>query len=150
MKHSQTLKLLAILGLSAFMHVQTASAHCQIPCGIYGDDARFTSMLEDVDTLRKSVDEINKLSAQEDPNYNQLVRWVMNKETHADYISKDVHEYFLAQRIKEGEDKYEEKLVALHRIIVLSMQVKQTTSLEKVDALETAIRTFHDLYHHDH
>jgi nickel superoxide dismutase len=33
-------------------------------------------------------------------NYNQLVRWIMNKETHADEIQRIVTQYFMTQRIK--------------------------------------------------
>lgn len=128
----------------------SAFGHCQIPCGIYGDDDRFTAMLEDVTTLRKSITKINELSTAESADYNQLVRWVNNKEVHADKISDVVLKYFLAQRIKAGQAHYEEKLVALHGIIVNSMKVKQGSDLKTVDALETSIKTFHDLYHHDH
>ena len=76
-------------------------AHCEIPCGIYGDEARFTAMLEDVQTIEKSMNEINKLSMEDKVNYNQIVRWVNNKEQHADHIREVVAQYFMAQRIKE-------------------------------------------------
>ena len=142
-----TLLILLSLGLITLAH-----AHCQIPCGIYGDDERFTAMLEDVTTLRKSTKLIEELSAKESTaeNMNQLVRWVTNKEVHADKISDVVLKYFLQQRIKADTDHYEEKLVALHKIVVLCMKVKQGVDQSNVDALEKAIRDFHDLYHHDH
>ena len=125
-------------------------SHCQIPCGIFGDDDRFTAMLEDVTTIRKSVTQINELSKSDAPNYNQLVRWVSNKEDHADKISDTVLKYFLQQRIKPDQDHYEDKLVALHKIIVGAMKVKQTSDLEQVDALEATIKAFHELYTHKH
>jgi len=137
------------LFLAAIFATQ-ALGHCQIPCGIYGDEDRFTAMLEDVTTLRKSVNQINELSAAKNPNYNQLVRWVSNKETHSDRISDTVLKYFLQQRIKEGQDQYEEKLVELHRIVVLAMKVEQNTDLKYVDELESAIGAFHQLYHGGH
>ena len=54
-------------------------AHCQIPCGIYDDEARFTLMLEDVTTIEKAMKQITEIGGQDKPNWNQLVRWVGNK-----------------------------------------------------------------------
>ena len=103
-------------------------------------------MLEDVTTLRKSVEQINEESEKENPNFNQLVRWVGNKETHADRIMETVLNYYLAQRIKSDQPHYEKKLVALHEIVVLSMKVKQTSDAAVVDSLEEAVKTFQMLY----
>ena len=130
----------------AVMISQNIYSHCQIPCGIYDDTVRFNLMLEDATTVRKSITEINKASAAESINYNQLVRWVNNKENHADNISNTVHYYFLAQRIKPDQDQYQEKLVALHKIIVLAMKNKQNADLALVDDLEKAINDFKAMY----
>ena len=35
------------------------SAHCQIPCGIYHDQMVIKGLEEDIETLTKSVNEIN-------------------------------------------------------------------------------------------
>mgnify|MGYP000709377960 CR=1 FL=1 len=60
-------------------------AHCQIPCGIYDDFLRIVSMEEDIATIQKSINSIQKLgdSVKSIQNQNQLVRWVNNKESHA-------------------------------------------------------------------
>ena len=121
-------------------------SHCQIPCGIYDDEARFAAMLEDTVTLKKSVKLINELSAETPVNYNQIVRWINNKEVHADKIGDTIYQYFLAQRIKEGQKNYEAQLVATHKIIVLSMKVKQTVDPKVVDELEKAILDYQKLY----
>ena len=47
------LGILLLIGLVSVGLASRADAHCQIPCGIYGDDARFTALLEDVTTLKK-------------------------------------------------------------------------------------------------
>ena len=63
------------------------SAHCQIPCGIYDDDARVQAMLEDAQTVAKSARLIQELApAQDAQSRQQFVRWVNNKETHAQKI----------------------------------------------------------------
>jgi nickel superoxide dismutase len=120
--------------------------HCQIPCGIYGDETRFTLMLEDVETIRKSIAEILKESEAEPTDYNQLVRWVNNKENHADKIKTIAAEYFLAQRIKEGDDNYHKKLELLHGIIVYAMKTKQSLDMDNVATLEAKINAFKELY----
>ena len=42
-------------------HLETASAHCEVPCGIYADQRRFEEMLEDTSTIAKGIDQINEL-----------------------------------------------------------------------------------------
>ena len=76
----------------------TAFAHCEIPCGIYDDEARIASLREHVKTIEKSMAQIKGLSAE--ANKNQLIRWVDNKEAHANEIQHIVTQYFMTQRIK--------------------------------------------------
>ena len=141
----KSLITLTLLALSINLY-----GHCQVPCGIYGDEARFTAMLEDLKTVRKAMDQINNESTNKKSNYNQLVRWVNNKESHAQKIQDTVAEYFLAQRIKEGQPHYTDKLKALHQIIVYAMKCKQTTDGANADALEKAIKSFQGMYSHKH
>ena len=97
-------------------------------------------------TLKKAVRKIEQESAADSINHNQLVRWVKNKETHADKISHVMLEYFLAQRIKSDQPDYEARLVAIHKIIVLAMKTKQNVDAGIVDDLEMAITGFQALY----
>lgn len=130
----------ATLTLFAFMVNQAAFAHCQIPCGIYDDHARVASMLEDVETIRKSVALITDLSGKSDPqSQNQLVRWVMNKEHHAQNIIDSISDYFLTQRVKSSQDDYNERLQDHHAVIVSAMKAKQTVDMKNVDDLMAAV-----------
>ena len=111
-------------------------SHCQIPCGIYDDNMRFKMMGEHITTIEKSMKLINQLSAEQKPDMNQIVRWVQNKETHADELSQIITYYFMAQRVKpiektntEDYEKYVTKLTLLHQMLVTSMKAKQTTDL---------------------
>ncbi|MBT8043142.1 MAG: superoxide dismutase [Kiritimatiellales bacterium] len=119
----------------------TVQAHCQIPCGIYDDQMRIHMMEEHVTTIEKSMKEIAA-----SPNQNQAVRWVLNKETHADELSEIVTYYFLAQRIKPGMDHYEENLKTLHEILVYSMKAKQTADLANVEKLKELIHNLEHTY----
>ena len=128
-------------------------AHCQIPCGIYDDPVRFTLLNEHITTIEKSMKQIQELSADPAGNANQLVRWTMNKERHADELAGIVTEYFLQQRIKPTEetagdewDAYVRKLTLCHRILVASMKAKQTTDLQHVGALRQLVGEFHEIY----
>ncbi len=123
-----------------------AHAHCQVPCGIYGDAARFETMLEHAVTITKAMTEINRLEADSAKNTNQSVRWVNTKEIHAQAIQDIIGDYFLAQRIKETQADYTEHLVLSHKIIVLAMKTKQTTNLANAAALTKAIEAFKTLY----
>jgi hypothetical protein len=144
-----TRTLLVLAGL--FLAGLNLSAHCQVPCGIYADDVVFGELMTDVDTIRKAMTQIDALGSDAGSNPNQLVRWVNNKEAHAQNIQDTMSAYFLAQRIKlslkESNPKEYARLVGLaHQVTVLAMKCKQGTDLEKVDALEAALEAFHKAY----
>jgi len=128
-------------------------SHCEIPCGIYGDPMRLDMIAEDIDTVEKSMKEIHDLSAAGEKNYNQLIRWVMNKEEHADKISDIVTQYFMKQRIKPASQSdakayqdYVHKLTLLHQMMIASMKCKQTTDLENVATLRSLLTEFRTAY----
>lgn len=139
-------KIMCILSLTALLAV-SAGAHCQIPCGIYDDAARIALMKEHVTTIEKSMIEIAQLSPDSAQNINQLVRWVNNKEDHADKLTEIVTYYFMAQRIKPGTDHYDDQLKTLHKMMIASMKAKQTVDLEQVKTLRALIAEFESLYH---
>ena len=128
-------------------------SHCQIPCGIYGDQGRFDMIAEHITTIEKSMKMITELSKQDKPNMNQIVRWVQNKEKHADDISHTITYYFMAQRVKptlktngKEYDEYVNKLTLLHKMLVYSMKAKQTTDLANVEKLRSLLTEFHLVY----
>ena len=153
----RTIKKKLILGavfVSAIVFGSLAYSHCQIPCGIYDDEARFNTMAEHITTIEKSMKLIESLSAQEKPNMNQIVRWVNNKEVHADEMSNIITYYFMAQRIKippEGDTKahsaYVKNLTLLHEMLVYSMKAKQTTDTANVEKLKSLLNQFHESYY---
>ena len=136
----------------AFVTLLTASslsAHCQVPCGIFSDELKFSELEEHVVTIKKSARLISELSAKEDltaNDYQQLVRWTTNKETHAQEIIDETANYFLAQRIKTDADNYAEKIKLLHHIIVDAMKTKQSVEAEATDKLSERIAVFKKLY----
>ncbi|MGJ8654075.1 MAG: superoxide dismutase [Ni] [Opitutaceae bacterium] len=148
----KTLQLITLCLLSLFI-AQSASAHCQVPCGIYGDELKFGELEQHVETIVKASAQITELSAKESltaQDHQQLIRWTNNKESHAAKIIDEAANYFLAQRIKPGADHYAEKLELLHHIVVYSMKAKQTTDGEAAKELGKKIAAFKAIYldHH--
>jgi len=130
-----------------------ALAHCQIPCGIYDDEARALLLEEHIDTLDKSMATIAELAAADHPDLNQISRWVANKDHHADELVEIVTYYFMSQRLKPGDlldetkkDRYIEQLTLLHEMMVHAMKAKQTTDRQHVEALRELLGTFEISY----
>ena len=140
-----SLSLITVLLLVLFSF-STAGARCQIPCGIYDDQLRASLIAEHATTIEKSMQQIIALGKADPVNYNQLVRWVSNKELHATKIQEIVSEYFLTQRIKPGQKKYNEKLAVLHKMLVAAMKCKQTTDVANVKDLRAQLKEFEVLY----
>jgi nickel superoxide dismutase len=126
--------------------VASAAAHCEIPCGIYDDEARIGMLLEHVATIEKSMNQITTIEKNKDHNANQLVRWVMNKENHATELQEIVTQYFLTQRIKFDTKAYDKKLALLHQMLVYAMKCKQSTDLAHTAKLTGLIQEFKQLY----
>ncbi len=155
--------ILSGICLICLFSLPRAYSHCQIPCGIYNDGMRFAMMEEYVLTIEKSMKQIIELSRQPEKDYNQVVRWVMNKEQHADELAHVVTYYFLTQRIKPVDEKdsaafkdYLQKIRLLHQMLVYAMRVKQTTDLAHVEMMRSLLKDFHTVYFgkeeagHDH
>ena len=128
-------------------------SHCQIPCGIYGDPARFDMIAEHITTIERSMKQIVELAEMQEPDMNQIVRWVQNKDKHADDLAHVVTYYFMAQRVKPVDSsdsevyrKYIGKLTILHQMLVHSMKAKQTTDLSHVAKLRDLLEQFRSAY----
>ena len=137
----------AAAAIATFVAIPMVSAHCQIPCGIYDDNARVKLMLEDVETIRKSVSQISDLSGMTDPqSQNQLVRWVMNKENHAQNVIDTISDYFLTQRVKADQEDYVDRLQKHHAVIVAAMRAKQNADMSFVEDLQVAVEAVAPFY----
>ncbi|MDF1849595.1 MAG: superoxide dismutase [Ni] [Verrucomicrobiales bacterium] len=143
MKTKLLFSTLAVAVLSAFT-VQNASAHCQVPCGIFADQLEFEKLLEAQTTIAKANVQMAELIQENTPlNANQAARWIMTKEDHCKKVMESVAQYFMAQRIKPDADNYEKALIAAHNVMRAAMKAKQDPSAEVAEALKTAI---FDLY----
>ncbi|MPN55952.1 hypothetical protein SDC9_203636 [bioreactor metagenome] len=127
-------------------------AHCEIPCGIYDDPMRMKMIYEHIRTIGKSIHEIGHLEEETKPNANQLTRWIINKDNHADQLQEIVTQYFMTQRLKPtapgepGYDKYIKELTLLHGILVEAMKSKQTVDPATVKKMDQLAAEFEKSY----
>ena len=136
-----------VLVAGSMLAAPEARAHCQVPCGIYDDHARVQQLREDVSTIAKAVKELAALNAKTDvQSRQQVVRWVVTKEAHAEKIMRTISDYFLAQKIppasakdKNAHAAYLERLTRHHAVLVAAMKCKQSAAMEPVIALGKTI-----------
>ncbi len=143
----RTLTLATLTLTLALLAPLRASAHCQIPCGIYDDHSRIHMMREDVATIAKSVKELGALAGKTDPqSLNQLVRFITNKDVYAEKVMRTIADYFLAQKLpppaagdKKAQAAYLEKLARHHAVLVAAMKCKQSAGMDAVKALDRTL-----------
>lgn len=150
-------KIILISAITLIFANTKLAAHCEIPCGIYDDSVRIALIYEHISTIEKSILKISELQAAEKTDYNQLVRWVMNKEEHASKIQEIVAQYFMHQRIKPVDEtekdkyaKYIEQLTLLHELQVYAMKAKQNSDEVYVKKLRETVHNFEHSYFNNH
>lgn len=140
MLYSQLKKQVSLVILLFLIPIQSTLAHCQVPCGIYDDHMRVRAMLEDAETVKKAITQINQLASKRDAqSQNQLVRWVINKEEHAQKIISTMSDYFLTQRVKPDTEDYNQRLARHHAVILAAMKAKQNTDIKIANELSLKI-----------
>lgn len=142
-------RALTLLLLIAVLVPVNASAHCEVPCGIFSDALRIEMLDEHVATMEKAMNQIVALSAQDDEDYNQIVRWVTTKDEHAEEFQHVVSQYFLHQRVKPStadDAAYVNKLTLLHQMLVGAMRCKQNTDTAYTERLGELVEAFAEAY----
>ena len=136
--------------------VACISAHCQVPCGIFDDPAFVAEIRQHTSTIKKAMAQITALSSEATPlAFNQMTRWVNNKESHAEKIITAVSEYSLCQRVKPfgaagtpfaSQEDYVDALLAHHAVMTAAMKAKQNVDPSFAEALEHAVDDFSKMY----
>lgn len=137
----------------SFVFIPSLFPHCELTYGIYGDEMRIKLIEEHITTIEKSMNFILSQEKLAEKNYNQLIRWIVNKENHAQYIQDIVSQYYLTQRIKPVSkekgalyDKYIEQLKIAHEMLISAMKAKQKTDLKIVETLRSLLQDFSKVY----
>jgi len=122
--------------------LETAKAHCDIPCGIYDPIIAQINAL----TVVRMLDLMNELEGKttdRNKDYiNTLSRYVSVKEEHAEKAKAEIRviwgDYLKAQHL----EKYPNAHALVHRIMQLGSKVRQTTDREQAVQLVEAINEF--------
>ena len=138
----------AVIGLGMIVGLSSpAFSHCQVPCGIFDDHARVHQMLEDSVTVIKAASMMAELAGKTDAqSVNQMTRWVMNKESHAQKIIETISDYYLTQRVKTDQADYIERLKTHHAVMLAAMKAKQSADKSYGVALQKAIQALEKYY----
>jgi nickel superoxide dismutase len=123
------------------------NAHCQLPCGIYHDDMVFDQVDQYVETMVKAVTVLTDSKFTSLKDHNEFVRWVMQKDRHSDETATLLCSYFLQQKIKPGEDDTAKRVLSVHKMLVLIVQIKQSVDLKLVNDFYEEWEKFKLMFH---
>lgn len=138
------LVLAALLTLTLITH---SDAHCEVPCGIYGDKTRIDMLYEHTATIEKAMKQIAALAGKTDAqSLNQKVRWIVTKEEHATKVQHIVTQYFMTQRVKPKKANYVPQLKHLHGCLLAAMKCKQSVDAANTKTLRACIDGFAAVY----
>jgi len=124
-----------------------ASAHCDIPCGIYDPIISQIAAL----TVVRMMDLMNDLqqkglSAQDKEFFNSMARYVLIKEEHAEKAKAEIRvmwgDYIKPQHI----EKYPDLHGLVHKIMGLGSKCRQTADRETGVQLVEALNQFAQIF----
>lgn len=141
-------KKIFINGLAALLFTNTLiSAHCQMPCGIYHDDMVYDQIDQYVETMYKGMTVMSDDKFANLHDKNEFVRWVIEKENASNDIADLILKYFLQQKIKPGEPDTAKQLESAHRLLFLSVSIKQNADRKQVEDFADEWDKFKVMFH---
>jgi nickel superoxide dismutase len=127
-------------------HIETAKAHCDIPCGIYDPIVAQISALTVVRMLDLMTEFDGKTPDRNKDYMNSMARYIAVKEEHAERAKAEVRviwgDYLKAQHL----EKYPNVHALVHKIMQLGSKVRQTTDREQATQLVDAINEFAQIF----
>lgn len=135
-----------IQALERRVKVEQASAHCDIPCGIYDPGPAQIAAL----TVVRMIDLMNEMESSHDRNsleyQNNMPRYVLVKEEHAEKVKNEIRviwgDYFKQQQIDQHSNVHE----LVHKIMMLGSKSRQTADRENAVQLVDAVNQFAEIF----
>lgn len=128
------------------VQIETARAHCDIPCGIYDPIVAQISALTVVRMIDLMTDFDTKTPEKNKDYMNSMSRYVAVKEEHAERAKAEIRviwgDYLKAQHL----EKYPDTHALVHKIMQLGSKVRQTTDREQATQLVEAINEFAQIF----
>ena len=125
---------------------EQASAHCDIPCGIYDPITAQLAALTVVRMIDLMADLEAKGGEKNAAYHNTFARYVAVKEEHAEKAKHEIRviwgDYLKAQHL----EKYPNTHALVHKIMQLGSKVRQTTDREQATQLVEAINEFAQIF----
>ena len=128
------------------INIETAKAHCDIPCGIYDPHQAQVAALTVIRMLDLMADLTN---AQKTPTldyHNSISRQIAVKEEHAELVKREVRVIWGDYLKQEHLDKYPELPGLVHKIMQLGSKARQGASRELAMDLLTSVNRFAEIY----
>ena len=124
---------------------EVASAHCDVPCGIYDPITAQIAAL----TVVRMIDLMNDLESKPERGVayaNSMGRYVTVKEEHAEKVKHEVRviwgDYIKAQHV----EKYPDAHALVHKIMALGSKCRQTADRDSAVQLVAALNDFAQMF----
>ena len=125
---------------------EKARAHCDIPCGIYDPHHAQLAAL----TVIRMIDLMNDLKQAHGPEtvdyINNMPRYVMVKEEHAELVKREVRVIFGDYIKKEQVEQYPELPALVHKIMQFGSKARQTADRQAALDLLAAVNRFAEIF----
>ena len=126
--------------------VETADAHCDIPCGIYDPSGAQIAAL----TVVRMIDLMNELGQKHNPDdleyKNSMTRYILVKEEHGEKVKHEIRviwgDYFKQQHM----DKFPDTANLVHKIYELASKSRQTANRDNAVQLVEAVNQFAEIF----
>ncbi len=132
--------------LSSFFKLDL-SAHCQMPCGIYHDEMVYDQIDQYAETMYKGITVMNGNKLDSVHDFNDLTRWILEKEKESNTTAELISSYFLQQKIKPDEPETVKRLVAAHKLLFLIVAIKQNNEVKFVEQFAKQWDEFKLMFH---
>lgn len=125
---------------------EKASAHCDIPCGIYDPRAAQMAALTVV-RMMDLMKALNEKSATMDLSHiNTMSRYIASKEEHAEMVKREIRVIWGDFFKKEHFDRFPEMHDLVHEIMQLGSQARQSADLDKAEMLLDRVNRFAEIF----
>ena len=127
-------------------NLEQASAHCDIPCGIYDPGPAQIAAL----TVVRMVDLMHELGQSHNPQdleyQNSMTRYILVKEEHAEKVKHEIRviwgDYIKEQHVQQHPNLND----LVHKIMQLGSKSRQTADREVAVQLVEAVNQFAEIF----
>ena len=133
-----------LIKLDKIFNFPTASAHCDVPCGIYDPITAQISAL----TVVRMMDLMHDLSAsnEEVPYRNSMARYISVKEEHAEHAKHEIRVIWGDYIKQQHVDQYPNINELVHSIMQLGSKCRQSADREAGVQFVEAINDFAEIF----